>query len=259
MLINKQFYNIIVENVVDSTNNVVKDMANGGEKEGLVFIAHHQTAGKGRLGRTFHSPADTGLYMSVLFRPSLVGERVTLFTTAASLAVCKAIREVTSKNASIKWVNDILINNKKVCGILTEGKINPSDGKMEYVIVGIGINIEKPKEGFPEDISDIASSIVKNSDEKLLDDNLKNKLAVKILDNLYYYYIEKKLDATVIRDEYITYSNTIGKDIYIIAGDKKEEAKAIGIDNDLGLIVKNNNGTKTLSSGEISIRELKKK
>ena len=130
---------------------------------------------------------------------------------------------------------------------------------MEYVIVGIGINIEKPKEGFPKDIADIASSIVKTNDAKSIEDNLTNKLAAKILDNLYYYYIEKNLDVSVIRNEYITYSNTLGKDILVIDGDKVEEAKAIGIDDDLRLIVESKKGIKRISSGEISIRELSNK
>lgn len=259
LLINKQFYNIIVEESVDSTNNVLKIKADNDEKEGMVIIAHEQSAGRGRLGRKFFSPKNSGIYLSILFRPNTEGEQATLFTTLSALAVCKAIREVASTNATIKWVNDVLIDDKKVCGILTEGKMKPSVTQMEYIIVGIGINVKEPKNGFPEDIASIASAIIKSNDDIDVKDNFNNKLVAKILDNIYFYYKEKELDEEYIRKEYIEYSNTIGKDIYIIKGDEIEEAKAIGISKNMGLIVENEKGVKTLSSGEISIRAKKTK
>lgn len=254
LLINKQFYNIIVEEVVDSTNDIVKDKAELGHNEGLVIISRKQTKGRGRLGRSFYSPSDTGIYMSVLFKPNLDTDKVTLFTTATALAVCKAIRKVTCYDASIKWVNDILMDNKKVCGILTEGKADLSNNKMEYIVVGIGINVEEPKEGFPDDIVDIATSVI-NNDRKNKDENLVNKLVANILDNLYFYYNDMNLNEEFIRYEYISFSSTLGKEINIINGDEVEAARAIGIAENIGLIVKNEKGIRTLYSGEISIRE----
>ena len=178
MLINKQFFDIIVEESVESTNDYVKKRANNGEKEGLVVIANEQTKGKGRLGRTFYSPSDTGIYMSLLIRPDKSPEKSLIITSAAAISVCKAIRTVAGVKASIKWVNDIVIDNKKVCGILTEGKVDADNNKLDYAVVGIGINITYPKEGFPEDIADIATSLKDNHDE-----DIKNKLIAKILDN----------------------------------------------------------------------------
>lgn len=255
LLINKQFYDINVEEIVDSTNNIVKTRAEDNAKEGLVIIAREQTAGRGRLGRNFYSPKGTGLYMSILFRPDLNTDKVTLFTTAAALSVAKAIRKVTCYDASIKWVNDIIMEKKKVCGILTEGKMNVSNNKLDYIVLGIGINIEEPKDGFPAEISDIASSIINRRDRKSNDDDLVNKLVANILDNMYFYYHDMNLDEEFIRYEYISFSNTLGKDINILDGDKVEEARVIGIAENIGLIVKNDKGIRTIYSGEISIRE----
>ncbi len=255
LLINKQFYSINVEEIVDSTNNIVKLNAENNGKEGLVVIAKEQTAGRGRLGRSFYSPKGTGLYMSILFKPDLGTDKVTLFTTAAALSVAKAIRKVTCYDASIKWVNDILMDNKKVCGILTEGKIDSSNSKMDYIVLGIGINVEEPKCGFPEEISDIATSVINQTNRKNNDENLVNKLIANILDNMYFYYNDMNLDEEFIRYEYISFSSTLGKDINIINGDEVEEARAIGIAENIGLIVKNDKGIRTLYSGEISIRE----
>jgi BirA family biotin operon repressor/biotin-[acetyl-CoA-carboxylase] ligase len=244
-----------VEECVDSTNTVLKNHAEDGAKEGNVIIAMKQTAGRGRLERKFYSPNNTGIYMSILFRPNLECEKATLFTTAAALAVAKAIRETVCYEANIKWVNDVLMDGKKVCGILTEGKIDPSSGKMGYVVLGIGINVMEPEGGFPDDISQIATSIVNLKDRKCDDDNLMNKLVAKILDNLYFYYNDVNLDEEFIRYEYIPFSSTLGKDINILDGDEIEEARAIGISENIGLIVKNAKGIRTLYSGEISIRE----
>ena len=255
VLINKHFFDVNVEDMVNSTNDVVKIEAENKKPEGYVFIANKQNAGKGRLGRKFYSPSNSGIYMSVLFRPQLEANKTILFTPMAALAVCKAIREILHYDVHIKWVNDILLDGKKVCGILTEGKINQSNSMMDYIVLGIGINVDEPKGGFPDEISDIATSLVNSNDRKCIDKNLKNKLIAKILDWLYFYYMDKKLNEEYIRKEYTAFCSTIDKEINIINGDEIEEARVLGIDKNIGLIVKNNKGIRTLYSGEISIRE----
>jgi len=257
LLSNKQFFDIIVEDCVDSTNNIIKKMADDNAKEGLVVIANHQTAGKGRLGRSFYSPDEKGIYMSVLFRPDISFDKSILLTTVAALSVCKAIKEVLCLGTKIKWVNDVLIDNKKVCGILTEGKVSANSEKMDYIVMGIGINIEEPEEGYPIEIKDIATPLI-SENRQYGQENLKNKLVAKILDNLYFYYNDIDLEEEYIRYEYIPLSDTLGKDIEIIDGDSREEARAIGIAENIGLIVKNDNGIRTLYSGEISIRDRQK-
>lgn len=249
MLINKQFYSIVVEECVDSTNDLVKDKANRGEKEGLVIIANEQTNGRGRLGRCFYSPANTGIYMSILLRPNKTPEKSLIITSATAIAVCKAIRSVIGIKASVKWVNDIVIENKKVCGILTEGKIDTANNNLEYAVVGIGINITEPDGGFPEELVSIATNLTLNSEN-----DLKNKLIAKILDNFYFYYNDIDLYDDVVRYDYISLCDMIGQQVEVLDNGKATEAKAIGIAEDMSLIIKDEDGIRNISSGEISIK-----
>ena len=193
VLSNQHFYDIYVEEVVDSTNTFMKQRAEEGAKEGTVLIALEQTAGRGRLGRSFLSPKGSGIYMSILFKPNKSADKSLILTSAAALSVCKAIREIAGLDANIKWVNDILLDEKKVCGILAEGKI-ASEAKMEYVVLGIGINIKTPEGGFTDEIKDIATSL-ENSTTK----DLAVKLVAKILDNLYFYYEDMDLNEEYIQ------------------------------------------------------------
>ena len=134
---------------VDSTNTKCIEKAEKGEPEGYVAIAGSQSAGRGRRGKAFFSPAESGIYMSILFRPEgLTENQVLHFTTMAAAAVSEAIETVSGKKAEIKWVNDIFIDGKKVCGILSEASYGIQTGKLEYVIVGIGINAYEPSGGF---------------------------------------------------------------------------------------------------------------
>ena len=252
LLINKQFYNVNVEDCVDSTNEVVKRAVKEGTGEGYVVIANEQTAGKGRLGRSFYSPKDTGIYMSILLCPGKSADKSLILTSVAAISVCKAIREIAGLDANIKWVNDILIDDKKVCGILTEGEVDVANGELKYAIVGIGINISTPDNGFPKEIEDKAASL-ENSTMK----NLKNRLVAKILDNISFYYNDIDLNEDVIRYEYIGCCSTIGKDINIINGSEITSGKAVGIADDMSLLVRDESGIRNINYGEISIRENK--
>ena len=142
----------------DSTNMVCRNKANDGEQESYVAVASRQTGGRGRNGRSFFSPADTGLYLSILIRPNEQPDSVSLgLTTMAAVAACEAIEKVTGRSPEIKWINDLLLNDRKICGILTEAR--PAEKGFEWVVVGIGINLYLEKEVLPEDIKERAGGI----------------------------------------------------------------------------------------------------
>ena len=150
--LNTDFFNLMVVEEIDSTNRVVKLWGKEGKPQGAVLIAHSQTAGRGRLGRKFYSPK-SGIYFSILLRPELSPKDTLRLTTAAAVAVAETLGE----QAQIKWVNDIYLYGKKVCGILTESAF--SGEKTDYAVVGIGLNLCKPQGGFPSELSEIAGAI----------------------------------------------------------------------------------------------------
>lgn len=245
---NKVFFNVNVVNEISSTNDALKTRAQQGAGEGEVLVALSQSGGRGRLGRKFFSPDSTGLYMSVILRPDLKPEDAVLITTAAAAATAKAVEEISGKKAEIKWVNDIYINGKKVCGILTEAGFNQTNQKLSYVILGIGVNVFAPKGGFPEDIKNIAASVL-----DIPENGVRAKLCAKILDNFYEFY--NNLSSKEFVEEYISRSCVIGKNIKVISNGTEADALCTGIDQNCRLKVKYPDGkVEYLSTGEISIR-----
>ncbi len=234
-------------NSLPSTNTYLKSKEMEYE-HGTVIIADEQTSGKGRLGRSFFSPNSTGIYMSILLKPKLEAEKAVLITSMTAVAVCNAIIKICNKDPKIKWVNDIFINERKVCGILTEGVINVETGDIGAIILGIGINVFAPSESIPQDISNILGYI---SEENKAD--MRNKLIAEILSNISYYY--KNFDELLFLQEYKDRSFVIGKTVKVISGKETYDAKAISIDDNCRLIVEKQNGqTEVLSAGEISIK-----
>ncbi len=240
--------NIIGNKIIEieetsSTNDLAKEYAKNGEKEGTVVVAEHQTKGKGRLGRSFFSPQGAGLYMSVILRP--VAEKNSLLITSfASVAVCRATQKLCGVAPKIKWVNDVYLNGKKVCGILTESLM--SEGKAEYIILGIGINVNGAE--FPEDIKDIATSIEKETLKKQDKKALLREI-LKELDELY-----KTYDNGEFLEESKELSCVLGKEIKVIRGNETYIAKAVDLDSLGGLIIERDGKKETLNSGEVSIR-----
>ena len=231
----------------DSTNTIAKKRAAQGEDEGLFVVAGKQTAGRGRLGRSFYSPDDTGLYMSLLLRPSITPEQSVLITTAAAVSVCDALEKVGVKSTAIKWVNDVLIDGKKICGILTEGGINPKTAKFDWAVVGIGVNAYVPDGGFEDDIADIATAVF---DKK--EDNLRNRFVAEILNRFWDFY--SKLKDNTFFNDYKNRMINIGKEIKIIKGDKEINAKCLDLDDNCRLLVDYGDDMEYLTSGEISIK-----
>lgn len=239
---------ITVLETVDSTNRYLKSVLDETTPEYTMVIAENQTAGRGRFARKFHSPEGSGIYMSILLKPQFnIGDSV-LLTAAAAVAVSDAIEELSEKGTKIKWVNDVLINSKKVCGILCEGVINPETSTLDSVILGIGINVYKPENGFADEIKDIATHIF---DEEKTD--RRNTLIAKVINNLEKFY--KELQNRTFLEKYRERSSVIGKDILVLKGEETVPAKALEIDNNCRLKVQFKNGNcEYLSSGEISIK-----
>ena len=241
---------ISVFSSVTSTNTILKEMAEQGAKEGTVIIAEEQTAGRGRTGKQFYSPKGTGIYTSILLRPDIPAEESLFLTTSAAVATARAIEDVSDKRALIKWVNDIYLEDKKTCGILTEGAFNVETGKLDYAIVGIGINVCIPDGGFPDNIKDIATAIFDKQTDSI---NKRSILIANLLDYFMEYYKDFKSKSYV--KEYIERSMIIGKTITVIEGSKTSVAKAIDIDKNCRLKVQFEDGTtKWLSSGEVSTK-----
>ena len=240
---------IEVFNRVDSTNNVIRDYAVKGEPEGRVVIAKEQTGGKGRLGRSFFSPQDTGLYLSILLRPKMQVSQAVRITTCAALAVCDAIENATGSKPDIKWVNDVYLGGKKVCGILTEASVSMESGGLEYAVLGIGVNVYTPKEGFPEEIKNVAGAV---SEHKTAD--LKNKLAAGIISSFMRYYAD--IEKGGFRSAYSQRLMWKGENVYLINGENKTPCRVVDVDEECRLEVAMENGEhKLVSSGEISIRK----
>lgn len=232
-----------------STNTTAREKAAAGAAEGYTVIAGAQTDGRGRKGRSFFSPADTGVYMSIVLRPSRWTSKQALkLTTMAAVAVCEAIDAVSDEKAYIKWVNDIYISGKKVCGILTEASLGLEDDFLEYAVLGIGINVSAPKNGFPDELRDIAGAVFSQAQC-----DGKNRLAAEILNRFMEHY--KNPHQTDYVCSYRKRSLVIGKEIRFMSSGSLKKAVALDIDDDCRLIIRDEDGNiKTLSSGEISIR-----
>ena len=232
-----------------STNTLVREKANECS-EGLVIVAGEQTAGRGRMGRSFFSPGDSGVYMSLLLKPLIKPEDAVQITTAAAVSVCKALEKLGVNNSEIKWVNDIYLDNKKVCGILTESSFNAKSSMLDFAVLGVGINIYESEEGFPDEIRDIAGAVFPERK-----DDLRNKFIVEFLEAFFGFY--KAISSKKHLKEYREKSCVIGKEITIIQGENIRNGKAINIDENCNLLVKLPDGTtENLYSGEISIRFL---
>lgn len=234
----------------DSTNTRVRALAEDGAPEGTVVIAAAQTAGRGRSGKSFLSPAGTGLYMSILLRPALAMGDSLLITTAAAVAVARAIGRVAGCETKIKWVNDVYVDERKVCGILTEGALDLENGGLRYAILGIGINICPPEGGFPPELAGIAGALREKGGEAL-----RAPLAAAVLDEFFALY--PHLTKKSFYDDYVSRSLLTGRQIEVLRGGTRIPATALGIDRDFHLHVVYPDGSREdLAAGEVSTRAI---
>ena len=238
-------WDVLRYDTVDSTNNVCKALAAQG-LDNTAVIARAQTAGKGRLGRSFQSP-EGGLYLSVLCR-NCPAEQLLTVTPLAAVAVCRAVESLCCTECGIKWCNDVVLHGKKLCGILTESSLFP-DGGAAWLVVGIGVNVGQT--AFPPDIADTATSLALHglsvSPDALADAILAQLTALR----------------TVLTDpaewlaEYRRRCVNLGRPVRVLRGNTVRQATALAIDEQFGLTVQYENGeTETVRSGEVSVRGL---
>lgn len=239
---------IQVRDTVSSTNTVVKELAEQGGREGMVVVAEHQLQGKGRLGRSFYSPRASGLYMSLLLRPAFSPEESLSITTAAAVAVAQAIDRVTGGLAKIKWVNDVYLRGRKVCGILTEASVDFESGGLNYAVLGIGVNIQEPPGGFPAEVREVAGAIFQEAPPP----GARAWLAGEILNRFFEYY--RQLPQRAFMTEYRLRSLLTGMDITFRQGGSTWEGRVLGVDEEARLVVRLEDGKeKRFGAGEVAI------
>lgn len=236
---------------VDSTNTEAKRQALAGAEEGLVVISEEQTGGRGRLGRTFQSPKGVGLYLTALLRPKLRPEEVVDFTAWVAVAVCDGIEAACGVRPRIKWTNDIILNGKKLCGILTEMGLESESNALEYLIPGIGINVNHRPEDFGEEIRSMATSLAQELGHPVRRSQVAVCL-VQALDRMYRSFPENK-EAYLAK--YRADCITPGNQVQLITPVSREEALALEIDDQFRLVVEYPGGRRAaLSAGEVSVR-----
>jgi len=235
---------LIVLKSIDSTNNEAKRMTADGFRGNALIVANEQTKGRGRLGKNFYSPKNTGVYMSFLFSTDVKMSNAIQVTTATAVAVVRALDSLTNLRPMIKWVNDVYIGNKKVCGILTEAVTDFETGLVQSIIIGIGINIST--EDFPEEIKNTTCSVNVNGLSR-------NKVIAAVSNELL--SICKNFENKSYIKTYRDRSLILGESIDFYKNNVKYNAIAVDIDSTGGLIVKLPNGkTEVLNSGEITVR-----
>ena len=236
---------------VDSTNTYAKKLALSGAPEGTVVIANDQTAGRGRMGRQFQSPRDKGIYLTVLLRPEMEPQRLMPVTAMAGVAVCQAVEKVCGVRPGLKWPNDPVIGNRKLCGVLTEMSLEGETGHVQYLVLGIGINVGQQAEDFTSDVAAIATSLTAYLGRPVSRPELAAAL-IEELEDLY-----QTLKGGDLRGYLAAYRRdcvNLGKTVQLL-GEGQEVVTAVDIDEEFGLVVRTAEGTeKTVRSGEVSVR-----
>ncbi len=235
---------------IPSTNDLAKELARKGAPEGTVLIADRQTLGRGRLGRSFHSPAGAGIYMSVILRPQCKPGDLMHLTCAVGQAMCNAVEEATGIRPGIKWINDLVWERKKLGGILVELLLTPQGG-LDSAIVGIGINCAQKAEDFPPELSTIATSLAIATGR--IPDRVK--LAAAMIAQLHGMSGELLAEQASMLAQYRGDCVTIGQEVVLIRGNQRLSAHAIGVDNSGALLLRYPSGeTEAVQSGEVSVR-----
>ena len=239
---------LVILDEVDSTNTYARSLADRGACEGTVVLAARQTAGRGRMGRTFLSPAG-GLYMSVILRPAAPPEQLLHLTAVVAAAVQRTVGSVCGVQAKIKWTNDLVCGEKKLCGILTESVVKPGAQAPDAVIVGIGINCDQTE--FDPSIADMATSI-RLETGKAAD---RNALAADLIHAMYAVSLTMMTHKENWLRRFRENCMTVGRDVKLVRGEEVRIAHADGIGENGELLVTCDDGTKeAISSGEVSVR-----
>lgn len=242
---------VICLDTVDSTNRYLKQLAVNGAESGTVVIAEEQTRGRGRRGRDFKSPKSKGIYISFLYRPDCSPSDSTVITAWTAVACTRAIKKACGVDAGIKWVNDIILDNKKAGGILTEMSVESEIGRVEYIIIGIGINVNETIDEFDPELRDKAVSLYMSTGEP----QRRVKLAAELITELDRLASVFPSHSGEYLEEYRLKNVTVGKKIRAVMPQGEKNGTAIRINDNYSLKVRFDDGSiSDLSSGEISIR-----
>ena len=235
---------------IESTNTTARELARQGAPHGTVLIADQQTGGRGRRGRSFHSPAGSGIYMSVILRPRCAPQQIMHLTCAAAVAMCDAVEAATGLRPGIKWTNDLVCGKRKIAGVLTELGFD-NRGNVDFAVVGIGINCCQQEADFPEDIRRIAGSLASVTGQKID----RALVAAAMMDALF------RMDAKLLTGKAHTLNRyrqdciTLGQEISLVRGEEVRHGTALDIDEDGALIVRFSDGQiSAVNSGEVSVR-----
>ena len=240
---------VLYFDTIDSTNTKAQELAEKGYPSGTLVVADKQESGKGRRGRSWVSPSGTGIFMTLMIKPDINPNNASMLTLVAALAVAKAITSVTGEEAMIKWPNDIVVNGKKVCGILTE--MNAQFDYINHIVVGIGINVHN--ESFPEEISQMASSLMIEAGGKRFH---RAQIIAETMSYFEQYYdtFLKTQDLSALVREYDELLVNRNKSVRVLDPKEPFDAKAMGITPKGELIVDTWESRKLVSSGEVSVR-----
>lgn len=236
---------------VDSTNNFCKRLAAENAPAGTVVIADRQTGGRGRMGRSFFSPPGKGIYFSIILRPKAMPGELLHLTCAFAAAMCDGVEAACGLRPKIKWTNDLILGDKKLAGLLTELAIEAESGRVQYAVLGIGVNCGERLEDFPEEVREKACSL-----EMILQKPVdRNRLAAELV------RAAARLDETLLEGKsqwlglYRRDCVTIGREIAVIRGEETRRGRALDVDENGGLMVRYADGTEELvASGEVSVR-----
>lgn len=240
---------VLYFDTIDSTNTKAQELAEKGYPSGTLVVADKQDSGKGRRGRSWVSPSGTGIFMTLMIKPDINPNNASMLTLVAALAVAKAITSVTGEEAMIKWPNDIVVNSKKVCGILTE--MNAQFDYINHIVVGIGINVHN--ESFPEEISQMASSLMIEAGGKRFH---RAQIIAETMSYFEQYYdtFLKTQDLSALVREYDELLVNRNKSVRVLDPKEPFDGKAMGITPKGELIVDTWESRKLVSSGEVSVR-----
>lgn len=247
---------VTVRRTVDSTNAEVLRRAVEGAPEGTVVAAEEQTAGRGRRGRPFFSPAGTGIYLSILVRPGLSADRAHYLTCAAAVACAEAIEACTGVEASVKWVNDVYCRGRKVTGVLTEGSFDVEGGELAYAVVGVGMNVRPPREGFPEEIARSAGAVLSGKERASA---VRCRLVAEVCGRFWELYRARDAagaDAR-LRERYRSRCFLLGQHVVATVDGRRLRALAVDVDERFRLVIELPDGTRrALSYGEATMAGL---
>ena len=241
--------NLYYFDTIDSTNTRAKEMAAQGAPHGTVLIADSQTGGRGRMGRSFHSPAGCGIYLSMLLRPQHPAKDLMHLTCATAVAASDGIQAATGLRPGIKWTNDLVVGKKKLGGILTELSLDGS-GNVDYAVIGIGVNCSQDTKDFPKEIRQIATSLQLATGKSIDRAAVIGQLLVALQ-----HMSENLQNSAEILRAYRANCITIGQEISLVRGEEIRHGKALDVDDEGALVVEFCDGvTQSVQSGEVSVR-----